>query len=102
MKSCSQFPLSLFPFLSSSLSRVRQSYLALVVPYVRIGVCVVFITQWCEFLLELMKIFNYVKDRADQSEARVFGYVSTGLFVALTWSWIWLKLHLFVTKVLYA
>lgn len=79
-----------------------MTYLALVVPYVRIGVCVVFITQWCEFLLELMKIFNYVKDRADQSEARVFGYVSTGLFVALTWSWIWLKLHLFVTKVLYA
>ena len=33
---------------------------------------------------------------------RVYGYVSMGLWVALTWSWIWLKLHLFVTKVLYA
>jgi len=79
-----------------------MTYIALVVPYVRIGACVVFITQWCEFLLELMKIFNYLKDRDNDSEARVFGYVSTGLLITFTCSWIWLKLHLFVTKVLYA
>lgn len=78
------------------------TYIALVVPYVRIGVVVIFITQWCEFLLELMKIFNYVKDRDDQSESRVFGHVSTVLLITLVISWIWLKLHLFVTKVLYA
>lgn len=76
-------------------------YLALIVPYVRIGVVVVFLTQWCEFLLELMKIFIYVKDRDDASEARVYGYVFNSLLIALTISWIWLKLHLFVTKVLY-
>ena len=46
------------------------SYLTLVVPYVRIGIVVVFITQWCEFLLELVKIFNYAKDCNDASEAR--------------------------------
>ena len=32
---------------------------------------------------------------------RVYGYVSTSLLITLTISWIWLKLHLFVTKVLY-
>jgi len=72
-----------------------------VVPYVRIGVVVVFLTQWCEFLLELWKIINYFGDRDDKSEARVFRYVSTSLLITLTISWIWLKLHLFVTKVLY-
>jgi len=77
------------------------TYIALVVPYVRIGVVVVFICHWCEFLLESMKVFNYIKDQRDESQRRVFGYVSTGLLITLTISWIWLKLHLFVTKVLY-
>ena len=50
---------------------VTISYVVLVVPYVRIGVVVVFLTQWCEFLLELWKIINYFGDRDDKSEARL-------------------------------
>ena len=57
--------------------------MTIVVPYVRIGVCVVFITQCCEFQLELMKIFNMVKDREDQSESRWDLFLCHTIFVCI-------------------
>jgi len=73
-------------------------YITLVVPYVRVGVCVIYINSICSFQLELLKFFMYMKDG---SESRLTRWMVNILTVTLIISWIYYKLHLFVTRVLY-